>query len=140
MEQQQRWRREPSGLAGKDETSHLGLQNLYGPEPFSLIFVGKKADNGWTINVQTQYGTRNFKLSKGMPFPNLTHLCIIANKSSVVRDLLGDVMMMSSSTLVSSVKGESELSLGVESAGHNIPKASLGCLVVRQFIFMTNKL
>lgn len=52
---------------------------------------------------------------------NLQHLCIMANRSSVVRVLLGDVMIMSSSTLVSSIRGESELSLGVESAAHNIP-------------------
>lgn len=41
----------------------------------------------------------------------------------MVRVLLGDVMIMSSSTLVSSVSGESELSLGVESETHNIPIA-----------------
>ena len=39
----------------------------------------------------------------------------MANKSSVVRILLGDVKTMSSSVLLSSVRGESELSLGVES-------------------------
>lgn len=49
------------------------------------------------------------------------YLCIMANRSSVVRVLLGDVIMMSSSTLVSSIRGESELSLGVESVAHNIP-------------------
>lgn len=50
----------------------------------------------------------------------LQHLCIIANRSSVVRVLLGDVMM-SSSILESSVTGDSELSLGVESVEHIIP-------------------
>lgn len=133
--ERRRWRREPWGRVGKDETSHSGLQNLYGPEPFSLIFVEKKVDNGWTINDNDTIWTRNFKLKKGTSFQNLTHLCIIANKSSVVRILLGDVRIMSSSTLVSSVKGESELSLGVESAAHNIPITSLGCLIVWQFIF-----
>lgn len=73
---------------------------------------------------------REFQLKKGTSFQNLTHLCIIANKSSVVRILLGDVRIMSSSTLVSSVKGESELSLGVESAAHNIPITSLDCLAI----------
>lgn len=76
----------------------------------------------------------NFKLK------NLTHLCIIAKRSSVVRILLGDVMIMSSSTLVSSVKGESELSLGVESAAHNVLITSSGGPIVWQFVFQTNTL
>lgn len=56
-----------------------------------------------------------------MSTQTLAHLCIMAKRSSVVRLLFGDVIMMSSSTLPSSIRGESELSLGVESAGHNIP-------------------
>lgn len=54
----------------------------------------------------------------------------MANRSSVVRVLLGDVISMSSSTLVSSVRGESELSLGVESVAHNIPITSSGYLII----------
>lgn len=56
-----------------------------------------------------------------LPMLNSKHLCIMANRSSVVRVLLGDVIMMSSSTLVSSIRGESELSLGVESVVQDIP-------------------
>lgn len=59
--------------------------------------------------------------SQAMANQSLTHLCIMAKRSSVVRLLFGDVIMMSSSTLASSIRGESELSLGVESAKHNIP-------------------
>lgn len=51
----------------------------------------------------------------------LKHLCIMAKRSSVVRLLFGEVIMMSSSTLASSIRGESELSLGVESAAHSMP-------------------
>lgn len=45
----------------------------------------------------------------------LDYLCIMANKSSVVRSLLGEGNKLSSSNLESSVRGEFELSLGVES-------------------------
>lgn len=48
-------------------------------------------------------------------FNILDYLCIIANRSSVVRSLLGEGNKLSSSNLQSSVRGEFELSLGVES-------------------------
>lgn len=41
------------------------------------------------------------------------YLCIIANRSSVVRALVGDRKTLSSSALVSSVSGDITLSLGV---------------------------
>lgn len=41
----------------------------------------------------------------------------MANRSSVVRSLLGEGNILSSSNLESSVRGEFELSLGVESVG-----------------------
>lgn len=43
----------------------------------------------------------------------------MANRSSVVRSLLGEGNILSSSNLESSVRGEFELSLGVESVEKN---------------------
>lgn len=53
----------------------------------------------------------------------------MANRSSVVRSLLGEGNTLSSSGLESSVKGEIELSLGVESVG----KKSLHSIEIPQF-------
>lgn len=47
------------------------------------------------------------------------HLCIIANRSSVVRALVGDRNTLSSSGLASSLSGDNALSLGVESVNTN---------------------
>lgn len=53
-------------------------------------------------------------------FVFLNYLCIMANRSSVVRSLLGEGNKLSSSHLESSVRGEFELSLGVESAKNSL--------------------
>lgn len=47
------------------------------------------------------------------------HLCIMANRSSVVRVLVGDRNTLSSSARDSSLSGDTALSLGVESANTN---------------------
>lgn len=48
-----------------------------------------------------------------------THLCIMANRSAVVRVLVGDRNTLSSSGLDSSLCGDAVLSLAVESVNTN---------------------